>query len=381
MRRVAWLGHDSASGGDGLITYSRVAVAGLRGRGVDVRFLHHDERCASSSSMALPAVGLAHRALLETHGASQRVEAILREHGTEVVHVSLSFSSLDFALPRLCRRLDVPLVATLHVPFDRRRSLWSSVSGAVYRGYARMLARCDAVIVFSAAQRDLLTRLGVPEPVVHVLPNGVDVTRYQPGPSDVRNQLDASRIFSYVGRLDPEKNVGALLEAFCAVSRRPDVRMVVVGDGAQGRRLKRRFADPRVVFTGLVTDEQRRIDVLRASDAFFLPSSVEGLSLAMLEAMACGAATVATDVGGDGEALRGAGIVLDPERLRGELRSAIRLLVESPDICQLLGEAARTRAVQRFDIAANLDRLLALYGALTAGHDVRAATAAVAGRA
>jgi glycosyltransferase involved in cell wall biosynthesis len=101
----------------------------------------------------------------------------------------------------------------------------------------------------------------------------------------------------------------------------------------------------------------------------------------MLEAMACGAATVATDVGGDGEALRGAGIVLDPERLRGELRSAIRLLLESPDICQLLGEAARTRAVQRFDIAANLDRLLALYGALTAGSGALPETAAVAGRA
>ena len=364
MTRIAWLGHRSAQGGDGLITYSRVAVEGLRRRGADVLFLHHDPLCADRASVALPAAGLAHRVVLEPPGAAWRLEALLREHRTDVVHVSLSFSSLDFGLPRLCRRLDVPLVATLHVPFDRRPGLWSSMSRAVYRLYAGMLARCDAVIVFGDAQRELLLRLGVPSGVVQVLPNGVDVDRYTPGPSDLRRKLGAGRLFSYVGRLDPEKNVGALLDAFCRTSRDPDLRLVIVGDGAQRRKLQRRFDDPRVVFTGLLTDEQARIDVLRASDAFFLPSSVEGLSLAMLEAMACGVATVATDVGGDGEALRGAGVVLDPERLHGELGSAVRLLAESPDVCELLGEAARTRAVERFSIASNLDRLLGLYGAL-----------------
>ena len=100
---------------------------------------------------------------------------------------------------------------------------------------------------------------------------------------------------------------------------------------------------------------------IRASDAFFLPSSVEGLSLAMLEAMACGAATVATDVGSDGEALRGAGIVLDPSHLESELRAAIRLLVETPEVCRILGRMARQRAVTRFSLAANLDALLGLY--------------------
>lgn len=362
--RVAWLGHHSVRAGDGLITYSRVATQGLRHRGVEVLFVHHDDQCPDTASVALPMVGMAHRVVIAPPGSRQRLEELLRQGAIDVVHVSLSFSSLDLSLPRLCHRLGIPIVATVHFPFDRRAGLWSSLSHTLYHLYARMLAACDAVIVFSQAQRELLVRLGVPPGVVQVLPNGVDVDRYRPGPSALRRQLGAERVFTYMGRLDPEKNVGALLRAFLEVAPPAELRMVVVGDGAQRRRLQRRFADPRIAFTGLVTDEQARIDVLRASDAFFLPSSLEGLSLGMLEAMACGTATVATDVGGDGEALRGAGILLDPAKLQSELRSAIRLLVESPQVCELLGEGARARAVQRFSIAANLDRLQELYGSL-----------------
>jgi len=67
-----------------------------------------------------------------------------------------------------------------------------------------------------AAQRDILASLGVPRDVIRVLPNGVDVDKYAPGPSDQRARFDAARLFSYVGRLDPEKNVAELLEAFLA---------------------------------------------------------------------------------------------------------------------------------------------------------------------
>jgi glycosyltransferase involved in cell wall biosynthesis len=84
----------------------------------------------------------------------------------------------------------------------------------------------------------------------------------------------------------------------------------------------------------------------------------------MLEAMACGAATVATDVGNDGEALRGAGVVLDPTHLESELRATIRLLVETPALCQVLGRMARARAVERYSLSGNLDALLRLYRGL-----------------
>jgi glycosyltransferase involved in cell wall biosynthesis len=371
--RVAWLGHRSATGADGIITYSRETTNGLRERGVDVLFLHHARNQVNEQgSIALDAFALSHRLVLSPPGGKRKLLDLLKSHEVDLVHASLAFSSLDFNLPRICHQLGVPIVATFHVPYDTRFSVWRGISAAVYRLYAQALGDCDAVIIFGEAQSEILSGLGVPREVIHVLPNGVDVDRYRPGPSGKREELGAERLFSYVGRLDPEKNVDVLLDAFLDARPPPAVRMVIVGGGVERRRLERRFADPRVLFTGVVTDERERIDILRASDAFFLPSSVEGLSLAMLEAMACGAATVATDVGNDGEALRGAGVVLDPAYLEAELRAAIRLLVDAPELCRTLGHLARRRAVERYSLARNLDALLALYGRVIAPYSARA---------
>src|SRR5207244_10006155 len=102
-----------------------------------------------------------------------------------------------------------------------------------------------------------------------------------------RAAFRAERLFSFLGRLDPEKNVDHLLAAFLDVDPPASLKLVLVGGGSERRRLERRFGDERVVFTGTVTDERERIAILRASAAFFLPSSIEGLPLAMLEAMDC----------------------------------------------------------------------------------------------
>jgi glycosyltransferase involved in cell wall biosynthesis len=360
--RIAWLGHRSTTEADGIITYSREITKGLRARGVEVVFFHHArDQADDDQSVALEALAFSHRLVLSPPGSKRKLIDLLRRKEVDLVHVSLSFSSLDFNLPRLCHQLGIPIVATFHVPYDTRFSVWRGISAAVYRLYAQALAECDAVVIFGETQRQILESLGVPRRVIQVVPNGVDVERYSPGPSPKRAELGAERLFSYVGRLDPEKNVDVLLSAFIEANPPRSHRLVVVGGGVEAKRLERRFGDPRVKFTGVVTEERERIAILRASDAFFLPSTVEGLSLAMLEAMACGAATVATDVGTDGEALRGAGVVIDPGHLDAELGLAVRLLVDSPEVCALLGGLARQRAVERFSLSANLDRLLALY--------------------
>lgn len=363
--RVAWLGHRSSKGADGIITYSREITTGLGRRGVEVVFFHHDKGQPDEHSVVLDALTLSHRLVLSRPGTRRRLVDLLRHHEVDVVHVSFSFSStLDFNLPRLCHELGIPIVGTFHVPFDQRVSVWSAISSAVYRLYAQALASCDAVIIFGDAQRVMLQHLGVPEDVIHVLPNGVDVDRYAPGPSAARERLGAERLFTYLGRIDPEKNVDELAEAFAAARPPAGLKLVVVGGGADRRRLERRFRGPQIVFTGPITDEAEKIDILRGSDAFFLPSDVEGLSLAMLEAMACGVATVATDVGSDGEALRGAGIVIDPARLGVELGLTIRTLAEVPQLCAQLGQLARKRAVERYSLDTNLDGLIAVYEAL-----------------
>lgn len=361
--RIAWLGHQSGRAGDGLLTYSREIVAGLRARGVKVFFVHHGALAAvTDDGLTVRSLTGSHRYIISSPRTKRSITDLLRREHVELVHVSLSFSTLiDFGLPELCHELGLPVVATFHVPYDSRFGLWQGISTAVYRLYAQSLANFDRVIIFSEQQKSLLEHYGVPADKIAVIPNGVDIKKYAPGASDFKETLDASALVGYLGRVDPEKNVDLLLRAFQDVDAPEDVKLVVVGGGSEKRRLERRYGNARVVFTGQVMDETERIAILRAMDIFVLPSMVEGLSLSLLEAMACGIAPVATDVGSDGEALRGAGIILDTKDLDAQLRLALRTLIDFPDFRGELGRRARTRAVERYSLSDNLDRLLAVY--------------------
>ena len=361
--RVAWLGHQSGRAGDGLLTYSRETVAGLRARGVKVFFVHHGSLpAATDDSLTLRSLTASHRYTISSPRTKRLITDLLRREHIDLVHVSLSFSTLiDFGLPDLCHELGLPVVATFHVPYDSRFSLWQGISTALYRLYAQSLASFDRVIIFSEQQKNLLESHGVPASNVSVIPNGVDIEKYAPGPSGYKQTLESSVLIGYLGRVDPEKNVDLLIRAFQDIDAAEEVKLVVIGGGSERRRLERRYRGSRVIFTGPVMDETDRITMLRAMDVFILPSLVEGLSLSLLEAMACGVAPVATDVGSDGEALRGAGLLLDPKDLDGQLRLALRTLLEFPDFRTELGGRARARAVERYSLSDNLNRLLSVY--------------------
>ena len=368
--RIAWLGHKSAKLGGGMATYSQEVTAGLRRRGLHVTFFHHDEgegdgpipgREEDQESVSLASVKLVKPLVFSPPTAKEKLIDRLQKRDFDLVHASFWFSSMDFDLPKLTRELGIPLVATFHVAFDQRRSLWGGITSSTYRLYAPTLARCERVIVFGPAQRDILINLGVPERVLRILPNGVDIDAYCPGPSDALRRYDAERLFLYMGRVDSEKNVDVLLEAFLRSAPEQRMKLMVMGSGTAKRRLERFYKDPRIIFTGHLSEAGERISILRAAEAFFLPSTVEGLSLSMLEAMACGVATVATDVGSDGEALRGAGIVIDPGNLEVELQMAIRHLIDLPFLSRELGILARKRVVERFSLERNLEALTGLY--------------------
>src|SRR6202043_166594 len=121
--------------------------------------------------------------------------------------------------------------------------------------------------------RDILVNLGVRGSIIRILPNGVDVEIYCPGPSDRRERYGADRLFLYMGRVDSEKNVDVLLEAFLDCAPPPRVKPRIMGTGTEKRRLERFYRDPRVIFTGHISEQEERIAILRAADGFFLPST------------------------------------------------------------------------------------------------------------
>jgi len=113
---------------------------------------------------------------------------------------------------------------------------------------------------------------------------------------------------------------------------------------------------------GFVADENRRLEILRGCDAFILPSLVEGLSISLLEAMACGLACLATNVGADGEVLEnGAGILLNPRRVTSQLSTLLPLFQDHPELTTLLGQKARKRVLESYTLSRNITQLERLY--------------------
>ncbi|NEQ55035.1 MAG: glycosyltransferase family 4 protein, partial [Leptolyngbya sp. SIO3F4] len=341
---IAWIGKKSPFCGN--VTYGREITNALLERGYRVTFLHFaaDEKSEDNhvgyEEVSLPFIFKSQILIIPSFRSARRLAEVLAELKPDLVHASLSLSPLDFKLPEICHELGIPLVATFHPAFDRkRRNLTSGTQHFTYQIYAPRLANYDRVIVFSRIQQELLVKLGVPSEQVVIIPNGVDVYRYSPGPSRIKQEFRANQLYVYQGRLAIEKNVESMLKGWKLANMGTENKLLIVGSGPLEMALKTAYgADDSVIWLGFVADENRRIEILRGADAFILPSLIEGLSLSLLEGMACGAACIATDAGADGEVLEtGAGIVLDTQRVAQQLQTILPLLRNHPEMLSILG--------------------------------------------
>jgi glycosyltransferase involved in cell wall biosynthesis len=303
---------------------------------------------------------------IPTVRAKRVLEKSLKRRRPDIVHASLSLSPLDFLLPEICQELDLPLIATFHNPYDgKRRNLTSGTQLLSYQLYAPFLAKYDRTIIFCQEQRDLLIKLGVPGDRIVIIPNGVDEQKYSPGVSAVKKEFGAEQLYVYQGRISTEKNVESLLRAWKKSGMGADGRckLLIVGDGSLKVSLEPFYdRSDGIIWLGAITDDQRRIDILRGADVFILPSLVEGLSLSLLEGMGCGLACVATDAGADGEVLAGgAGVVIDTQGVSTQLRTILPLLKEHPTWRATLGQAARDRVLQTYTLDGNLTQIEQVY--------------------
>lgn len=339
------------------------------------------EALAKAEALANPEVALTYLMKSQVYtvpapGAQRELRESLERLRPDVVHASLTLSPLDFLLPDLCEQLGLPLVATFHPAFDAGlRNLTAGTTQLMYQLYAPSLAHYDRVIVFSELQAELLNRLGVKENRLAVIPNGVDPQQWAPAGLEqpsvsqelaaLQRQFGNERIFLYMGRIAPEKNVEALLKAWRLVQL-PGCRLVVVGDGTMRQQLMQSYGeDDRVLWWGHEPDRLRRLALLQLAEVFILPSLVEGLSLALLEAMASGTACIATDAGADGEVLEGgAGIVISTQAVTTQLRTLLPVLRDQPVLSAELGRRARARVLERYSLSHNIDALEKLYGQL-----------------
>ena len=229
-------------------------------------------------------------------------------------------------------------------------------------------------------QQALCADLGFDAARTLVLANGIDTAAYASSASAgaataLRGELGldaAARVIVAVGRLVHNKGQMDLLEAMPLVlARFPSAVLVLVGDGPDGDALAQHVArhglGKAVRLTGARTDIAAH---LALAEIFALVSSSEGVSLALLEAMAAGRPIVATAVAGIVDVIEhGRSGLLVPFADHRALADALGVLLEDQALARQLGANAEREARSRYDIDGTVRAMAALYRAAMARHD------------
>ena len=219
--------------------------------------------------------------------------------------------------------------------------------GAWTVGWSILLA-ASRVITFHPQPPNFLKRLGIAKKT-SVIPTGIDTSK-----CEVRSaKFEKETVnVAYIGRLESVKGVDDYLAAATSlIASHPEMIVRVVGwypstsSGQADHPLVAAYGD-RVTFTGLRHDVPH---VLAETDIFVLPSYSEGLSNALMEAMASGCACIASDVGGNRFLIQnGISGLLFPAGDRAALAAHIRRLIEDPAKRESLGKAAQKRIDEEF---------------------------------
>ena len=184
---------------------------------------------------------------------------------------------------------------------------------------------------------------------LHYVPNGIDLARFSP-PSLSPAQSGEETIIGTVAALRPEKNVGRLIRAFHQATLNDPARLVIVGDGPQRSELEVLAAtlgvSRRVHFAGHVPQPE---SLMKSFDIFAMSSDTEQMPISLLEAMAAGLPTAATDVGDIASMLPDIGRAFVTPCADAALATALATLIRDPTLRLALGQASRTKASASFD--------------------------------
>jgi glycosyltransferase involved in cell wall biosynthesis len=293
--------------------------------------------------------------------------AAARHNRVRLIHTHLLGSAVYGALVGLLTGTAV--ISVIHGPTDLR-----SVGKLASFKRWLLLHGCSALVAVSTSTREALMGFGVPPESILLIRNGVDTDKYSPAPAaEPRAELRAelglqpdALLIGAVGNIRAPKSYDVLLKAAALVAAQvPRCHFAIVGQGDESAMkplLQLRDSlglEDRCHFLGF---RQSSPALYRNFDVFVSSSRSEGLSLAFLEAMACGLPVVATRSGGPQEVIEPeiSGVLVpieDPTALAEGLQ---RTLVNA-DFRSSLGGAARERVVAAFSLESVLKEYASLY--------------------
>ena len=244
----------------------------------------------------------------------------------------------------------------------------------------KLIHRNDHFAAISQQIADELRQNGIADEAISLTNSGVDIDRFSPGESRVKNHLPTGKRVLFLGRLHPQKNLEMLLQAWKTIissystdhsditssPQQKQPYLIIIGDGPLKGTLHKQCREmgihDSVIFLGSAKNPE---EYLRAADLFVLPSRAEGSPNALLEAMSTGLTCLVSDIGGNVDLIengvRGFLLPTDQADLWAQM---IRMLLDNPDRINQTGTAAREWIVQERSIPSVVDEYEKIYGRL-----------------
>jgi glycosyltransferase involved in cell wall biosynthesis len=294
----------------------------------------------------------------------------LKTERPDILHCHRHAASVFGILSKLTRKTKI--IAHVHGlgrtrSFKRRFTNWL------------LLRHVDKIITVSDSVRlDVInTNWNMDPAKVVTVRNSVDlemIDKVKISKMDARLKLGIAEdevVFGTVGRLVPTKGQSYLIDAFYEVQRKiSNSRLVIIGDGPLFKKLNKRAEElnisSRVLFTGFREDV---LELIRGLDVFVLPSLAEGLSIALLEAMASKLPVIASDVGGIPEVFVSShcGRLVPPKDVSALSSAMIDIGSLTHEQKTLLGDSGRKRIEKEFTSHVMIRNLHAVYESMLAG--------------
>jgi glycosyltransferase involved in cell wall biosynthesis len=264
------------------------------------------------------------------------------------------YATPSFILGSTAARLrGIRIAYWVEVTFDAwiRRRWWKE------RLKSALLPRADGILTAGRDGAAFAMRYGVSPERIFTVPHVIDFDRYAEGTARARRSRDRLRLqlgldgvtFAYVGRLWSGKGLDHLLDAFGALQRENahDVSLLLVGDGTDEARLRKRCADEgigAVVFAGF-HDGDALLPLYASADVFVFPTLGDPFGMVVLEAMACGLPVISTSAAGEiadriDEGVNG---FVVPPGYAEALRAPMELLAGDESLRRRMGEAATAK--------------------------------------
>lgn len=299
-------------------------------------------------------------------GTPYRLARLIERFGPGIVHAQTSRAHTHCRLSRLFLAKPPPIVVSRRVAFPPSRGFF---------GYLKYRTGIAHYIPISQAAARPLVAAGIPAGRMTIVPSGVDVARFSAsrGSAGLLESWGVDRsdfLIASVGAFEIEKGYETLIRAAGPVlERHAAARFFFFGGGSLRGRLERMIVEQgcagRIRLSAI---EHPLEEILPLFDLFVLPSLEEGLSTALIAALAAGLPVVASKTGGIPEVTGEDGAILVPPGSVEALAGAISGLIDDDAGRKKLSEAGRRRAPV-FDIGRTVDGILSVYGRVISGRE------------